>query len=86
MVSSGGRDKHGTPRGAEAPVSEDQDRGRQHDIGRGHPAHPQRRIYGLLVPKHYCGRLGSVRATAELGFIEKPDPPLHLPAQCCKKT
>lgn len=53
--SSGGGDQHRPPRGPEAPVPQDQDGGRQHDLGRGHPPHPQRRVHGLPVPQHHRG-------------------------------
>lgn len=35
----------------------DQNGGRQHDSGGGHPPHPQRRVHVLPVPQHHGGRL-----------------------------
>lgn len=54
-LSPGGGDQHDSPRAPEAPVSEDQDSGHQHDPVRGYPPHPQRRVHVLSVPQHRSG-------------------------------
>lgn len=67
LLSSGGCDQHCPSRGPEAAVSQDQDGGRQHDFGRGHPPHPQRRVHGLPVPQRHRRRLAPGNPCADLG-------------------
>lgn len=63
----GGGDQHGAARGPEAPVSQDQNGGREHDPGRGHSPHPQRGVHGLPVPQHHRGRLENRERERESG-------------------
>lgn len=56
---AGGGDQHRAPRPAEAAVSQNQNGGREHDPGRSHPPHPQRRVHGVSVPQHRRGRLSA---------------------------